>query len=85
MNWEEEDIYFNIEDPKTSPIHKPNFDYDFDLNLNSPLSTPNFQNNQFIKKKKNLEKKKFNIFRPFLSFEATEITVHQLRSILHSP
>ncbi|EAY08583.1 hypothetical protein TVAG_191060 [Trichomonas vaginalis G3] len=114
--------------PQTSPVHKPAFDYDFDIAmaLQSPLSAPLYSPNnspfgpfdkledtiptysfadfgvpvptttlqQELEKKmekpvtpkKNLMKKKIQfVYRPFVSLEASELTVHQLRSLLSKP
>lgn len=115
--------------PQTSPVHKPAFDYNFDIGMTlpSPVSAPLYSPNkdpfgtferpeepittyqfqdvsvpfkqttlqQELEKSfqkplqihKRPEKKKKPIFtcRPFVSLEAAELTVHQLRSVLSRP
>jgi len=106
--WEPiEDIYEG-QQAKTSPIHKPEFEYEMDLVAESPMSTPSNLNHGFsnrsadipvddakmedfvkkyeeiVSKKKTQLKQKKKVpvfFTPFISFEATEITVQQLRSL----
>ena len=96
---------------KTSPVHKPAFDMEFQYQLSivSPTTAvtdfPHENNDKFADLKynpgiddiitsyekiiqrepKKICKKKSNnvkVFRPFASIEATELAVHQMRSII---
>ena len=109
------DDFFTESNTKTSPIHRPNYDFEFpfsDFAIQSPISTPLFDplkfhdrfvdfndqnlilNSNFdVTKKNNIKnnskgknKKLRNpkVFHPFVSFEATELTVHQLRATLNT-
>ena len=110
--------YYQEQLSKTSPIHRPSFDYDFSLNyaIQSPISAPissleaRTTNERVADVKDNISyedilasyekivqgenkksaipiqkkiKKKTYTFKPFASFESTEITVHQLQSVFN--